>query len=117
MADENVSGAQFGEFVKRMEDRFDHAEELARVREEKLNLRFNAIEQRFDAADRRMEQGFVHAEKAREQNFVHMNQRFDDMNQGVNLRFDGLEKRLDDLWKIMVAGCGEHFGSGKTLLS
>ena len=46
MADENVSGAQFGEFVKRMEDRFDHAEELAKEREDKMKLRFDAIDKR-----------------------------------------------------------------------
>jgi hypothetical protein len=49
MADEYVSGAQFGEFVKRMEERFDHAEELAKEREDKLNLRFDAQDKRFDA--------------------------------------------------------------------
>ena len=53
MAEEFVSGAQFGEFVKRMQDRFDHAEELAKEREDKMNLRFDAIEQRFDAVDKR----------------------------------------------------------------
>ena len=53
MADEYVSGAQFGEFVKRMEDqfrrvdeRFDHAEKLAKEREEKMNLRFDAVDKR-----------------------------------------------------------------------
>ena len=49
MTDEYVSGAQFGEFVKRMEDRFEHAEELAKEREDKMNLRFDAMERRFDA--------------------------------------------------------------------
>ena len=53
MAEEFVSGAQFGEFVIRMQDRFDHAEELAKEREDKMNLRFDAIEQRFDAVDKR----------------------------------------------------------------
>ena len=54
MANEYVSGAQFGEFVKRMEDRFDHAEELAKEREDKLNLRFDAQDKRFDAVDKRL---------------------------------------------------------------
>ena len=81
MADEFVSGAQFGEFVKRMEDRFDHAEELAKEREDKLNLRFNAIEQRFDA-------------------------RFDAMDNRIDTRFDAVDKRLGDLWKVMVVVLG-----------
>ena len=36
MAEDYVSGAQFGEFVKRMEDRFDHANELADERHARL---------------------------------------------------------------------------------
>lgn len=68
MADEHVRMDQFGEFVKRMEERFDHANELA--------------EQRYDSINRR----FADAEKARGQNLVHINQ-----------RFDGLEKRMDQL--------------------
>ena len=48
MADEYVSGAQFGEFVKRMEDRFDHAEELAKEREAKMIIRFDAVDKRLN---------------------------------------------------------------------
>ena len=81
MADAYVSGAQFGEFVKRMEDRFDHAEELARVREEKMNLRFDAMEQRFGAQDKRIDARF-------------------------DARFDAIDKRLGDMWKVMVVMLG-----------
>ncbi|MDE0206121.1 MAG: hypothetical protein OXP66_08860 [Candidatus Tectomicrobia bacterium] len=88
MADEFVSAAQFGEVVKRIDERFDSAEKLADQRYENLNQRL---------AD---------AEKAREQNLVHIserfddmnrsiNQRLDDMNRGINQRFDGMEKRMD----------------------
>ena len=73
MADEYVRMDQFGEFVKRMEERFDHANELA--------------EQRYDSINRR----FADAEKAREQNLVHVNQ-----------RFDGLEKRMDQFHADML---------------
>ena len=55
MAEEYVSGAQFGEFVKRMEDRFDHAEELAKEREDKMHLRFDAVDKRFEAVDKRLD--------------------------------------------------------------
>ena len=69
MAEEQyVSTGQFGEFVKRMDERFDHVNELADQRLELINQRL---------AD---------AEKAREQNFMHINQ-----------RFDSLEKRMDRL--------------------
>ena len=49
MAEEQVSKAQFGEFMKRMDERFDH------------------VNQRFDSMNQRL----ADAEKAREQNLVH----------------------------------------------
>ena len=75
MADEYVSMAQFGEFVKRMEAGFAHVNQLA--------------DQRYDSINQRL----ADAEKAREQNLVHVNQRFDDMNQ----RFDDMNQRFDDM--------------------
>ena len=74
MAEEFVRTEQFGEFVKRMDDRF-----------EGVGRRFDdmnqGINQRFDD----MNQG--------------INQRFDDMNQGINLRFDDMKQRLADAEK------------------
>ena len=91
MADEYVSGAQFGEFVKRMQDRFDHAEELAKEREEKLNLRFDAMEQRFDGIAQR---------------FDAMDKRIDTRFDAMEQRFDAVDKRFNDLWKVMVVVLG-----------
>ena len=85
MAEEQPVGiGQFGEFVKRMDERFNHANELA--------------EQRYDSLNQRL----ADAEKAREQNLVHINQRFDEMNRNVNQRFDGLEKRMDQFHADML---------------
>ena len=71
--DSHVSMGQFGEFVKRIDERFDHVNELA--------------EQRYDSLNQRL----ADAEKAREQNLVHINQ-----------RFDGLEKRMDQFHADML---------------
>ena len=92
MAEEQpVSMGQFGEFVKRMDERFDH-----------VNQRFDHVnelaEQRYDSLNQRL----ADAEKAREQNLVHINQRFDEMNRNVNQRFDGLEKRMDQFHADML---------------
>ena len=85
MAEEQHVGiGQFGEFVKRMDERFDH-----------VNERFNQMNQLADQRHDSLNQRLADAEKAREQNFLHLNQRFDDMNRSVNQRFDGLEKRMD----------------------
>ena len=86
MAEEFVRKEHFDEFAKRMDERFDHANELA--------------EQRHDSINRRL----ADAEKAREENLVHISQRFDDLNQrfddlkdGVGQRFDSLERRMDQI--------------------
>lgn len=71
--DQYVSMGQFGEFVKRIDERFDHVNELA--------------EQRYDSLNQRL----ADAEKAREQNLVHINQ-----------RFDGLEKHMDQFHADML---------------
>ena len=81
MAEEQyVSMGQFGEFVKRMDERFDH-----------VNQRFDHVnelaDQRYDSLNQRL----ADAEKAREQNLVHLNQ-----------RFDGLEKRMDQFHADML---------------
>ena len=60
-----VRTGQFGEFVRRMDERFDHVNELADQRYDNINQRF------------------IEAEKAREQNHLHVNQRFDEMNFGT----------------------------------
>ena len=72
------------------------------VRKEHFEEFSRRMDERVLGVEKRMEQGFAHAEKAREQNLVHINQRFNDMN----TRFDGLEKRLDDLWKLQVVMLG-----------
>lgn len=85
MAEAYVSKEQFGEFVKRMEERFDHAHELA-------GQRYDSISQRLADAD-----------KARGQNLVHANQRFDEMNQRMEQGFENLEKRLDFQSRMTLA--------------
>ena len=88
MAEESVGTTQFGEFVKRIDERFDH------VQKDMANG-FAYVNKLADQRYENLNQRLANADKAREQNLVHMNQRFDDMTQGVNQRFDGLEKRMD----------------------
>ena len=65
MAEEFVSKEQFGEFVQRMEDRFDHVYE-------RFNHVIERTDDRFLSIEKRMDQGFSHAEKNREQDFAHL---------------------------------------------
>lgn len=95
MADESVGTAQFGEFVKRIDERF-----------EAVDKRFDAqdrrIDERFDAQDKRIEEGFAHANQLADQRHDSINQRLADADKAreqnqvhVNQRFDALEKRMD----------------------
>lgn len=79
MADEFVRTEHFGDFVKRMDERFDHVNELA-------DQRFDSVKQRFLDVEKRMEQGFTHIE-----------QRLDDQNKYVHQRFEQVDKRFDDV--------------------
>ena len=54
--DAYVRTGQFGEFVKRMDERFDHVNELA-------DQRFDSMNQRFLDLEKRMEQGSVHVDQ------------------------------------------------------
>ena len=95
MAEEFVRIVQFGEFVKRIEERFEHlAKELVNVN--------TLADQRYDSINQRL----ADAEKARDQNLVHVNQRFDDMNRSINYRFDGLEKLIAFQNKIVLGILG-----------
>lgn len=90
MAEEFVRIVQFGEFVKRIEERFDHLEK------ELVNVNTLA-DQRYESINRRL----ADAEKARDQNLVHVNQRFDDLKESVNQRFEGVNQRFDSLEKLL----------------
>ena len=87
MADEFVSTAQFGEFVKRIDERFDH------VQKDMANG-FAYVNQLADQRYESLNQRLADADKAREQNLVHINQRFDDMN----ARFGDMNAALWRSW-------------------
>ena len=72
------------------------------VRKEHFEEFSRRMDERVLGVEKRMEQGFAHAAKEREQNHVHLNQRFDDLKESLNQRFDNLDKRFDDLRKIVL---------------
>ena len=83
-------------------------------------------DQRFLDLEKKMDQGFAHAAKEREHILVHLNlrfdameqrfdavgQRFDDMEKRFDARFDSMDKRLGDLWKVMVVVLGGILAAG-----
>ena len=99
MADEYVRTEQFGEFVRRMEERLDHANELADQRFDSTNQladqRFDSTNQRFLDVEKRMEQGFAHVE----QRFEQVDRRLD----RVDKRFDDVQAEIRSMRKTMLA--------------
>ena len=88
MAEEYVGKEQFGEFVKRMDERFDHVSE-------RFDQANQLAEQRYDSLNQRL----ADAEKAREQNLIHINQRFDDLNDSIgDIRADIRQMRNWIVW-------------------
>ena len=76
MAEEQyVRMEQFSEFMRRMDDRFDH-----------VNQRFDHVNELADQRYDNMNQRFLDLEKRTEQGFVHVEQ-----------RFEQVDKRLDDV--------------------
>ena len=88
MADEYVRAGESGEFVKRMEERFDHVNELA-------DQRFDSMNQRLLDLEKRMEEGFAHAN----QRFEQVDRRLDRVDQ----RFDDVQAEIRNLRRTMLA--------------
>ena len=84
MADEFVSTAQFGEFVKRIDERFDRVDERFGHMTKLFDERFAHMNQLADQRNDSISKRLADAEKARENNLIHVDQ-----------RFDNLEKRMD----------------------
>ena len=100
MADEFVTTAQFGEFVKRIDERFDHVQKDVATGFAHVN---QLADQRYENVNQRL----ADAEKAREENLVYVNQRFDamnhrfdDMNRSMNQRFDEVNRRF--VWMMLL---------------
>ena len=106
MADEYVRAGEFGQFVKRMDERFDHVNELA-------DQRFDSMNQRFLDLEKRMEEGFTHVnqrfeqvDRRMEEGFAHVNQRFEQVDRRldrVDQRFGDVQAEIRNLRRTMLA--------------
>ena len=96
MAEQYVSREQFGEFVQRMEDRFDHVGQ----RFDQISERFGDAEKRADdrfySLEKRMEQGFAYLEKARAEDAAHTDQRFDALEKRMAEGFAQIHAQMTD---------------------
>ena len=100
MAEAYVSGEQFGEFVKRMDERLDHIQKDMATGFAHVN---QLAEQRYDSIGQR----FADAEKAREQNLVHIDQRLNELKgDNRDIRADMRQMRgwLISLFGLVVFG-------------
>ena len=84
MAEQYVSREQFGEFVRRMEERFDHVSE-----------RFDHISDRFSDAEKRADERFYGLEKLMKQSFTYLEKARAEDSAHTNQRLDSLERRME----------------------
>lgn len=93
MAEEFVRTEQFGEFVKRMDDRFEGVGRRFDDMNQGINQRFDDMNQGINLRFDDMKQRLADAEKAREQDLLHINQRFDYVDQ----RFSDLQSGIGEI--------------------
>ena len=96
MAEQFVGTTQFGEFVKRIDERFNHVEK-----------EFGHVNQLAEQRHNEVNQRWADAEKAREQNLAYVVQRFDDLKGGIlDIKADMRQMRawLIGLFGLVVFG-------------
>ena len=113
MADEFVGNAQFGEFVKRMDERFDRVDERFSQMNKLVDERFDRVDERFGQMNKLFDERFAQMNRLADERFTHMSQLADQRHDSINKRladaekareqnlvhvdqrFDNLEKRMD----------------------
>ena len=103
MAEEFVGMTQFGEYVKRIDDRFKAVDDRFDAVDRALQHANQLAEQRYD----QLNQLLADADKAREQNLVQIGQRFDDLKGDIrDIKADMRQMRgwLISLFGLVVFG-------------
>lgn len=96
MAEEFVGVTQFGEFAKRIDERFNH-----------VGKEFGHVNELAEQRHKEVNQRLADAEKAREQNLAHIVQRFDDLKGDIrDIKADMRQMRawLIGLFGLVVFG-------------
>jgi hypothetical protein len=100
---EFVTYSEFRGFVTETRTGFVHIESKIDWLQNTMNIRFEAITERFNSVDKRFDDFTANIDKrfaAMDKRFddftANMNKRFEEFTANINFRFDDLNKRFDD---------------------
>ena len=101
--EEFVTYSEFRGFVTETRTGFVHIESKIDWLQNTMNIRFEAITERFNSVDKRFDDFTANIDKrfaAMDKRFndftANMNKRFEEFTANINFRFDDLNKRFDD---------------------
>jgi len=78
--------------------------------EEKMDLRFNAVDQRFTAMQEQIDQRFIAMQEQIDQRFTAMQGQMDQRFAAVDQRFEAVDRRLDFMQQLMLVTIAGIFG-------
>ena len=106
MAEQYISKEQFGEFVQRMDDRFDHVSQRFDQVTERFSDAEKRADERFYSLEKRMEQGFAYLEKARAEDASFTNQRLESLERRMEQGFAQLHADMRQMrgWLVRLYG-------------
>jgi hypothetical protein len=100
---EFVTYSEFRGFVTETRNGFVHIESKIDWLQNTMNIRFEAMTERFNSVDKRFDDFTANIDKrfaAMDKRFndftANMNKRFEEFTANINFRFDDLNKRFDD---------------------
>jgi hypothetical protein len=101
--EEFVTYSEFRGFVTETRNGFVHIESKIDWLQNTMNIRFEAMTERFNSVDKRFDDFTANIDKrfaAMDKRFddftANMNKRFEEFTANINFRFDDLNKRFDD---------------------
>ena len=89
---EFVTYSEFRGFVAETRTGFVHVESKIEWLQSTMNIRFEAMTERFNSVDKRFDDFTANIDKR----FNSVDKRFDDFTANIDKRFDAMDKRFDD---------------------
>ena len=94
--EEFVTYSEFRGFVTETRTGFVHIESKIDWLQNTMNIRFEAVTERFNSVDKRFDDFTANMNKRFEEFTANIDKRFNEFSSNINARFDGLNKRFDD---------------------
>jgi methyl-accepting chemotaxis protein len=93
---EFVTYSEFRGFVNETRTGFVHIESKIDWLQSTMNLRFEAMTERFVAIDKRFDDFTANIDKRFDDHTANINKRFEEFSANIDKRFDAMDKRFDD---------------------